>query len=82
MSIFLIQIVKDSSATQNYWKVSEENIEGVCDVIYQINELPEYIVKERSEYFPQMEACSSKKFFEVTKTKEIDSCRKSAFIPT
>ncbi|CAB4065638.1 E2F4_5 [Lepeophtheirus salmonis] len=28
-------IVKDSDSTKNYWKVSEETIEGVCDVIYQ-----------------------------------------------
>lgn len=71
-------IVKDSDSTKNYWKVSEETIEGVCDVIYQVNELPEYIVKERAHYFPHLEACTSKKFYEITKTKEIDSCKKSA----
>jgi hypothetical protein len=74
-------IVKDSYETKNYWKVSEETIEGVCDVIYQINELPSYFVKENPESFPRLTLCSSNpspKYFEITKTKDLQSCKQNS----
>jgi len=78
LDLELNTISKESYETKNFWKVLEQTIEGICEVTYQINELPEYMVKERIEMFPKMEECKTSKFFEIVKTKDIASCKKSS----
>ncbi len=62
----------------NYWKTKEEGIDGVCEVTYQINELPQYMVRDRPEILPQPEICQQQgqKYYEITKTKDVNTCEK------
>ena len=66
--------------SDNFWRTKEESIDGICEVTYQINELPMYMIRDRPELIPQIEQCPEQRFFEVVKTKNINNCeRRSAF---
>lgn len=55
-------------------------MDGICEVTYQINELPKYMIRDRPELIPYPEECRGQKYYEVTKSKNIDNCEKrSAF---
>ena len=62
------------------WKTKEESIDGICEVTYQVNELPMYMIRDRPELVPQIEKCPEQRFYEVVKTKNVNNCeRRSAF---
>lgn len=69
---------------ESYWKVSEESIDGICDVTYQVNELPEYMVKDYPELTgsdnsrKESRCGDNSKYFELTKTKDVTSCTRRA----
>jgi len=66
--------------SENFWKTKEEGIDGICEVTYQINELPKYMVVDKPEMVPYPEECRGQKYYEVTKIKNVDNCeRRSAF---
>jgi len=67
-----------SSPTNNFWKTKEQAIDGICEVTYQVNELPKYMVRDRPELVPHPEECAEDKYFEVIKTKNVDNCDKRA----
>merc|ERR1711899_261495 len=67
-----------TSYSDNFWKTKEQGIDGICEVTYQINELPHYMVHDRPELVPRPELCEGKKFFEVIKTKNVDNCDRVA----
>ena len=73
------QIVEQFS--DNFWKTKEQGIDGICEVTYQINELPKYMIRDRPELIPNPELCpAGQKYFEVIKTKNTENCeRRAAF---
>lgn len=78
LTVLILQI--SSSYSDNFWKTKEESMDGICEVTYQINELPKYMIRDRPELIPYPEECRGQQYFEVTKSKNIDNCEKrSAF---
>ena len=63
MKISKLQIV--TSHNDNFWKTKEQNIDGICEVTYQINELPKYMIRDRPELIPNPELCQGQKYFEL-----------------
>jgi len=59
-----------------YWKVKEETIDGVCESIYEVRELPTYVIVDRPEMIPYPEACREKVYFGMTKTRDLSKCEK------
>ena len=64
--------------SDTFWRTKEDSIDGVCEVTYQINELPKYMVRDRPELIPRPEACREDKYYEVIKTKNVGSCERRA----
>ena len=70
--------------TDRYWITKEQGIDGICEVTYQVNELPKYMIRDRPELIPQLEKCEEQRYWEVVKTKNVDKCEQRAafsFIP-
>ena len=57
---FEFQIVEQFS--DNFWKTKEQGIDGICEVTYQINELPEYMIRDKPELIPNPELCPAGKY--------------------
>jgi len=92
--VSLFQIKMDTSSIQleenrihlsesvgpTHWRVVEETVSGRCMATYQVNEIPEYIVKENPELVPMPEACpvAGPKFFEVIRNVDFENCEKMA----
>jgi len=85
--ISLFQIKMESGVNPNmierpnfeslpYWKVMEETVSGRCLATYQVNQLPEYLVKENPTLVPNPESCPEKKYFEIVRTQDFDNCEK------
>ncbi len=73
-------MVQGEDEAITYWKVKEETIDGVCENIYEVRELPKYMIVDRPEMIPYPEACSEERYFGLTKTKDVGKCEKrSAF---
>ena len=73
----MFQLNQDSSDEDlTYWKVKEESIDGVCESIYEVRELPKYMIVDRPEMVPYPEACREQKYFGLTKTKDVGQCEK------
>jgi hypothetical protein len=73
------RIERPMAEARTSWKVKEESLQGRCENTYQVNELPEYIVRENPELIPLPEACptnanGARKYFEITRTRNLDSC--------
>jgi len=66
------------SVGRTHWKAVEETVSGRCMATYQINEIPEYIVKENPTLVPMPEICEEQKFFEVTRNIDFENCEKMA----
>jgi len=64
--------------SDNFWKTKEESIDGICEVTYQINELPTYMVRDKPELIPLPEQCQDQRYFELIKTKNVDNCESRA----
>merc|ERR1712029_904311 len=71
-------IEKPTIETLPYWKVMEETVAGKCLATYQVNPLPEYIVKEDPTLIPFPESCPEKKYFEIVRTLDFDNCEKQS----
>merc|ERR1712142_974789 len=56
--------------------MGEETVSGRCMATYQVNEIPEYIVKENPEMVPMPEACPEQTFFEVIRNVDFENCEK------
>jgi len=88
--VSLFQIKMDTSSIQleenrihftesvgpTHWRVVEETVSGRCMATYQVNEIPEYIVKENPELVPMPEACVEPKFFEIIRNVDFENCEK------
>ena len=73
-------VADDSQQQQNqmaYWTTTEEGLDGICSVDYQINELSNGQAEQMQHYFSEdcRENNNLKKFV-VTKTRNVDSCTK------
>merc|ERR1712029_665708 len=71
-------IEKPTIESLPYWKVMEETVAGKCLATYQVNQLPEYIVKEDPTLIPFPESCPEKKYFEIVRTLDFDNCEKQS----
>lgn len=67
-----------NSNNENYWMTKEESIDGLCEVTYQVNEIPKYMIRDRPEYVINHESCPEQKFFSIVKTKNVDNCQRRA----
>merc|ERR1711962_115766 len=67
-----------TTGEQTYWKVMEETVSGKCLSSYQVNELPEYIVRENPTLVPVPEACPTNKYFEVVHSVDFNNCQKQS----
>ncbi len=78
--------VRSGNPNVAFWKVQEESLEGLCDVTYQINELPPYMVRENlRRVAPLPKACGSitdAKFYEIVRSRDVSSCnlRSSSYL--
>jgi hypothetical protein len=63
------------SQGQYYWTTMEEGIEGKCENTYHVSELPEYMITEYELGMLKSERCEGKKYYQVTKTKDISKCQ-------
>jgi len=73
-----VQEEESSSGEPTYWKVKEETIDGVCENVYEVRQIPKYMVVDRPEMIPFPEACPEQKYFGVTKTKDVAKCEKNS----
>jgi len=69
-------IEKPTFETLPYWKVMEETVAGKCLATYQVNELPEFLIKEDPTLIPFPEFCPVKKYYEIVRTLDFDNCEK------
>jgi len=58
------------------WKVYEQGVDGKCENIYQVVELPEYTLGEMTFGEVKTEDCEGRKVFEITKTRDVTKCSK------
>lgn len=74
-------------SSPGYWTTTEESIDGRCTVTYQLNQVPEYMIKDLPEIISSSERnheshsgsssslCRQEgKVWELTKTKDVTSC--------
>ena len=52
-----IQIELPSDGQRTTWTVKEDSLQGTCENTYEINELPEYVIKENPELIPMPSQC-------------------------
>ena len=76
LTIIKMQIETPAFEILPYWKVMEETVAGKCLATYQVNELPEYLIKEDPTLVPFPEACLEKKYFEIVRTLDFNNCEK------
>ncbi|XP_059097067.1 vitellogenin-like [Tigriopus californicus] len=38
--------IESGKNTETFWKIKEQSIDGVCEVMYQLNEVPSYMIKD------------------------------------
>ena len=53
-------------------------MDGICEVTYQVNELPKYMIRDKPELIPNPELCQGQKYFELIKTRNTENCAKRA----
>ena len=73
--------VESESATESYWKVTEESLDGDCEVMYQQNIVPDYMVKDLHGLLSEesLRVCRANgRYVEIIKTKDVSSCKKYA----
>merc|ERR1711931_377199 len=56
------------------WTVMEEGIDGKCENVYDIAELPEYMLQELAPGLIDIEKCHGKKIYQILKTRNVDKC--------
>nr|ALO75637.1 vitellogenin 2 [Tigriopus kingsejongensis] len=76
--------IESGKETNTFWRVKEESVDGVCEVMYQLNEIPAYMIKDlprvaESEHNSRIldSMCQEDgSFYELVKTKDVNSCEK------
>jgi len=69
-----------SKDEQVIYRTMEDSVNGECETLYDISQLPAYMVKEDPSQIPVPEACPGDKFFEVVATTNFSNCdNKPAF---
>ena len=67
---------------QTTWTVTEESLQGRCESIYQVNQIPEYFIKENPELVPLPSKCApnprDRLYFEIIRTRNLRSCQSLA----
>lgn len=62
------------------YRTMEDAVNGECETLYDISQLPAYMVKEDPSQIPVPEACPGDKFFEIVATTNFSNCdNKPAF---
>jgi hypothetical protein len=56
------------------YRTMEDSVNGECETLYDISQLPAYMVKEDPSQIPVPEACPGDKFFEVVATTNFSNC--------
>jgi len=56
------------------WKVMEEGVDGKCENIYDIAELPEYMLEEVAPGLVDVKKCEGKKIYQILKSRNVDKC--------
>jgi len=74
----LEQAITSSSKGQDrtIYSTMEETVNGECETLYDISQLPRHMVKEDPRMIPTPEACHGDKFFEVVQTTNFSNCEK------
>merc|ERR1711872_986277 len=76
------QIVRGKSLASlpPVWKVMEEGVDGKCENIYDVAELPEYMLEEVAPGLVDIKKCEGKKIYQILKSRNADKCvEKSLF---
>ena len=66
-----------------FWTVMEQGIDGVCENMYQVTEIPAYLLGETERTLIKPHMCEGKKIFQLMRTRDITKCtERSLFIAT
>ena len=66
-----------------FWTVMEQGIDGVCENMYQVTEIPAYSISETERTLIKPEMCEGKKIFQLMRNRDITKCtERSLFIAT
>ena len=66
-----------------FWTVMEQGIDGVCENMYQVTEIPAYLLGETERTLIKPLMCEGKKIFQLMRTRDITKCtERSLFIAT
>merc|ERR1712126_406812 len=66
-----------------FWTVMEQGIDGVCENMYQVTEIPAYSISEAERTLIKPEMCEGKKIFQLMRNRDITKCtERSLFIAT
>merc|ERR550534_1736337 len=66
-----------------FWTVMEQGIDGVCENMYQVTEIPAYLLGETERALIKPDMCEGKKIFQLMRTRDITKCtERSLFIAT
>merc|ERR1712121_139843 len=60
------------------WKVMEEGVDGKCENIYDITELPEYMLEEVTPGLIDIKKCEGKKIYQILKSRNVDKCEEQS----
>merc|ERR1712001_693367 len=56
------------------WTVMEEGVDGKCENIYDVAELPEYMLEEVAPGLVDIKKCEGKKIYQILKSRNADKC--------
>merc|ERR1712055_655843 len=66
-----------------FWTVMEQGIDGICENMYQVTEIPAYLIGEAERALIKPDMCEGKKIFQLMRTRDITKCtERSLFIAT
>merc|ERR1719186_1919678 len=66
-----------------FWTVMEQGIDGVCENMYQVTEVPAFLIGEAERALIKPDMCEGKKIFQLMRTRDITKCtERSLFIAT
>lgn len=64
----------DDDQVTGVFKVMEPSVTGKCEVVYDISELPRYVVQSRTSWAPMPEMDDQENLIQVTKTQNFSNC--------
>merc|ERR1711887_46875 len=66
-----------------FWTVMDQGIDGTCENMYQVTEIPAYLIGEAERALIKPDMCEGKKIFQLMRTRDITKCtERSLFIAT